>query len=39
LWEVPEHYKKLDAAMVRQAAQTYLKTDNYVKVTLLPEAK
>ena len=37
VWEVPELYKKLDAAAIQQAAKTYLNMDNYVKVTLVPE--
>ena len=39
LWDVPEFYKKLDAAAIQQAARTYLKGDNEVRVTLLPEKK
>jgi zinc protease len=39
LWTLPEYYKKLDGAMIQQAAKTYLNTNNYVKVTLLPEKK
>ena len=39
LWTIPEYYKKLDGAMIQQAAKTYLNTNNYVKVTLLPEKK
>jgi zinc protease len=39
LWNVPEYYKKVDAAMIQQAAKTYLNTNNYVKVTLAPEKK
>jgi zinc protease len=39
LWLIPEFYKKLDAATVKEAAKTYLNTNNYVKVTLFPEKK
>jgi len=39
LWNVPEYYKKVDAAMIQQAAKTYLTTSNYVRVTLVPEKK
>ena len=39
LWDLPEYYKKLDAAMVQRAARTYLDTANYVRVTLMPEKK
>ena len=39
VWEVPDSYRKLDAAAVQQAARTYLDTNNYVKVTLFPENK
>jgi zinc protease len=39
LWKVPEHYARVDAAMIQQAARTYLNPKNYVKVTLFPEKK
>ncbi|MFY9553396.1 MAG: insulinase family protein [Blastocatellia bacterium] len=39
LWNVPEYYRKIDAATIQQAAKTYLDTSNYIKVTLLPEKK
>ena len=39
LWLVPEFYKKLDAATVKEAAKLYLDTRNFVKVTLFPEKK
>ena len=32
-------YEKADVALVRQAAKTYLDTNNYVKVVLMPEKK
>ena len=37
IWLVPEFYKKLDAAMIKEAAKTYLNTSTYVKVSLFPE--
>ena len=39
IWLVPEFYKKLDAAMIQQAAKTYLDTNNFVEVTMFPEKK
>jgi zinc protease len=39
LWNIPEFYRKLDGAMIQQAAKTYLNTNNFVKVTLFPEKK
>jgi zinc protease len=39
IWSIPEYYKKIDGAMIQQAAKTYLNTNNYIKVTLLPERK
>ena len=39
VWGVPEYYKKIDAAMIKEAARTYLNASNYVKVTLFPEKK
>ena len=37
IWEAPDMYRKLDAASIQQAAKTYLNTNNYVRVTLVPE--
>lgn len=37
IWLVPDFYRKLDAAMIKEAAKTYLNTNSYVKVTLFPE--
>jgi zinc protease len=34
---VPDYYKKIDAALVQNAAKTYLDMKRYVKVTLVPE--
>ena len=39
LWDVPDYYKKIDAAAISQAARTYLNRDRYVKVTLVPEKR
>jgi zinc protease len=39
IWIIPEFYKKLDAAMIQQAAKTYLDTNNFVEVTMFPEKK
>ncbi|HEU4711648.1 MAG TPA: insulinase family protein [Pyrinomonadaceae bacterium] len=39
VWLVPEFYKKLDAATVKDAANKYLNTNSYVKVSLFPEKK
>jgi zinc protease len=36
-FSLPEHYKKLSAAMIHDAARNYLNTGNYVQVTLFPE--
>lgn len=37
LFNMGEYYRKIDPAMVRDAARLYLKSDNFVKVTLFPE--
>ena len=37
LFNMGDYYNKLDAATIRDAARQYLKTDNFVKVTLFPE--
>ena len=39
IWLMPEFYKKVDAAAVKEAAKTYLDTSSYVKVTLFPAKK
>jgi zinc protease len=39
VWDIPEYYKKLDAAAVQQAAKTYLNSANRIRVTLMPEKK
>ena len=35
----PEAYRRLDAAAVKVAAGAYLKGDNRIQLTLVPEAK
>jgi zinc protease len=37
IWSQPESFKTIDAAMIQDAARTYLKRDNRVQVTLVPE--
>jgi len=39
LWLIPDFYKKLDAATVKDAAKQYLNTQSFIKVTLFPEKK
>jgi zinc protease len=39
LWSIPDYYKKLDGAMMQQAARTYLEGKNRVTVLLFPEKK
>ena len=39
LLNLPDYYRKIDAAMIQQAARTYLKGDNREQVTLEPEKK
>ncbi len=39
IWLIPEFYKKLDAAAIKEAAKTYLNTSAYVKVSLFPAKK
>jgi zinc protease len=39
LWQLPDYYRKLDKAMIQQAAKTYLNTNRYVEVLLFPEKK
>ncbi len=38
-FEMPEAYKALTPAVIRDAARTYLNPQNYVQVTLFPEKK
>ena len=39
VWELPSHFKKLDAATIQQAAKTYLNMSNHVQVTLVPQSR
>jgi len=39
IWNILDYYKKLDAALIQQAAKTYLNTNSYVEVLLFPEKK
>ncbi len=39
VWDVPNYYKKVDAAMIQQAARTYLDGKNRLTVVLFPEKK
>ena len=39
LWTIPDHYRKIDKALIQQAARTYLNTSRYVAVKLFPEKK
>lgn len=39
IWEVPDFYRRVDAATVKAAAKLYLNTNAYVRVSLFPEKK
>ena len=39
VWMVPDYYKKIDKAMIIDAAKKYLDTKRYVEVLLFPEKK
>jgi zinc protease len=39
IWEIPDFYRKLDAATIQDAAKQYLDTKSFIKVTLFPEKK
>ena len=39
LWAIPDFYKKIDKAMLQDAAKKYLNTKRYVEVNLFPEKK
>jgi zinc protease len=39
VWMITDYYKKLDAAAIKEAANLYLNTKSFVKVTLFPEKK
>ena len=39
LLDVPDFYRRIDAATIQQAAKLYLDTARYVRVSLVPEKK
>jgi zinc protease len=39
VWMIPDYYKKIDKAMIIDAAKKYLDTKRYVEVMLFPEKK
>jgi zinc protease len=39
LFSLPDYYKQIDAAMIRDAARKYLDTSRYVQVSLFPAKK
>ena len=39
VFNLPDQIAALTGEAIQQAAQTYLNTENYVKVTLMPETK
>jgi zinc protease len=39
IWDIPDLYRKLDAATIQTAAKQYLDTKSFIKVTLFPEKK
>jgi zinc protease len=39
VWMIPDYYKKIDKAMIQEAAKLYLNTKRYVEVKLFPEKK
>ena len=39
IWAIPDFYKKIDKAMLQDAAKKYLDTKRYVEVSLFPEKK
>jgi zinc protease len=39
VWLIPDYYKKIDKAMIQDAAKTYLDPKRYVEVMLFPEKK
>src|ERR1041385_5015634 len=39
IWMLPDYYKKIDKAMIQDAAKKYLDTKRYVEVMLFPEKK
>jgi len=39
VWLIPDFYKKIDKAMIQDAAKLYLNPNRYVEVKLFPEKK
>lgn len=39
LWRIPDYYKKIDKAMIQDAAKKYFDQKRYVEVLLFPEKK
>jgi len=39
IWAITDLYKKIDKAMIQDAAKKYLDTKRYVEVMLFPEKK
>jgi zinc protease len=39
IWMIPDYYKKIDKAMIQDAAKKYLDAKRYVEVMLFPEKK
>ncbi len=39
IWDVPDFYRRVDAATVKEAAKLYLNPNSYVRVSLFPEKK
>ena len=39
IWMIPDYYKKIDKAMIQDAAKKYLDQKRYVEVLLFPEKK
>lgn len=39
VWMIPDYYKKIDKAMIQDAAKKYLDSKRYVQVMLFPEKK
>jgi len=39
VWGITDYYKKMDKAMIQDAAKKYLDTKRYVEVSLFPEKK
>ena len=39
VWMITDYYKKIDKAMIQEAAKKYLDQKRYVEVSLFPEKK